>query len=784
MCAKSTRILLLMISLFAFGAASGFAQGVFGVASSAAIAADIGFAEPAGTISLTVISGTTVAAPLMITYSAPITNNAASEISISGTGVLSGIAASPILDRANNAITINIPAGGTVGNQVLISGVRVAISGLELTQVQATITSPAGTGNLIALHTNPVVIGTITEPFSLDQSGVAPLSYAAGTAINDSTSFVLAENFSNAFTGTIGIGGQTLPTRIRITPFPALPDGVKIAFASPATAQTGAMLTTLSGSPETVPRTDGSSDVIFQFIPGPSSSAMVESFHFEVTMTQPPASGSGIIQFQAALVPIGLATPNQQYPSTDIPRYSERLVPDETELTTGSTELVFPFRNRDEDTYTGLAVTNPQNFKVKATLTAYDAAGNVIAGDNVKNPVDIVVPRNGQYARVASEIFGDGFDVASSGTIRLIAAASGLKGFYLIGDNSGPKLDGGTAEVDSSRFWYMPLVFRQGSDAFNLLEIYNAGELETTVDLQLLDADGALVATDTETVPAGGSLLRDIGKVPGVNLDSFQGGYVKARSDFPIVFRNNFGNALDSNALSAQLPLSAVSFYVPHFATGGQYVTELTLVNTNARRSSEITLTLLDDSGTPISTAGNPATVSINSGAQLTRTIGSLFPNLGPNLVTGSIQIDVKPSYIGPFLMGPGLVGAVRFAAADGSASATLPLILSPTSDCVYSHIAQGPGYYTGLAVQNTNKEATGFTVDVYTKDGVLVGSFPSVLQPGARFAKLISELVPASAGQTSGYFRIRSDAPLANFALFGTTDVRSLSAIAPQVLR
>jgi len=186
----------------------------------------------------------------------------------------------------------------------------------------------------------------------------------------------------------------------------------------------------------------------------------------------------------------------------------------------------------------------------------------------------------------------------------------------------------------------------------------------------------------------------------------------------------------------------------------------------------------------PIAGAGNPVTVPLDSGQQITRTVASLFPNLGSGLMTGSIKIDVKPGRYGPFIMSPGLMGSVRFAGADGSASAAVPLIMSPTRDCVYSHVAQGAGYYTGVAIQNTNETATGYTIDVYNKDGGLVGSYSSTLAPQARISKLVSQLVPASAGQVNGYFRIRGDAPLVSFALFGTNDVRSSSVITPQILQ
>ena len=101
-----------------------FGQATFAVANSSVIGADIGVTELTGQITLTVVSGTTVAAPLQIKYSAPITNNTANEIQVTGTGGLIGIAPSPSVDALNNTILINVPANGGSGSQIRIQGSR------------------------------------------------------------------------------------------------------------------------------------------------------------------------------------------------------------------------------------------------------------------------------------------------------------------------------------------------------------------------------------------------------------------------------------------------------------------------------------------------------------------------------------------------------------------------------------------------------------------------------------------------------------------------------------
>jgi hypothetical protein len=776
---KTNRILHAAFALLALATASAHAQAVFDVGSSALVAADIGHTELTGPISLIVKSGATVEAPFVVTYSALITNNAASEIHVSGTGGLAGIPTVPILDRVANAIVIQVPAGGVAGDMILISGARITAAGLNISQVNARITGVPN-GNSIAVGQDfPVVIGSLAKPFSMDESA-PPLSFDEKKAVRDSASFRVIEGFKNAFAGVEEEGGRTLASRIRITPFPSIPEGISVTFDALALSnETGAAFRTLSGNAETVPRPDGSADVVFEFIPAAGSHLAQESFLFSVKGTmlnflEEPA----VIPFQAALVPIGRAVPEAQFPSEDIPRYEERLVPEESELKSGTTELVFPFRIESDGVYTGIAVTNPNNFAVSVALTAYDAGGSVIAGTGIQNPVAIRLPANGNYGKVAYDIFGSSFNASSAGTIRAVGGASNLRGFYLMGDLDGPRLDGGDGVMQGIKLWRLPLVFREGKNPYNLLEIYNPGGSDTTVSLRLLDEDGVEVAAAARVIGAGKTLMEDIKSVFGIGLGSFQGGYIRGESDVPLVVRGNFGNTLDSNVLKAQGAASRARYYLPHFASGGPYSTELTLVNLSPSSAVELTLSLLDEVGAAMPVDGNPAVLNIPAQKQWTRTIADLFPALGPSLKTGALKIEPKHFFSGPIVMAPPLIGAVRFAASDGSASAAIPFALSPSLDITYSHVAQQASYFTGVVLMNANAQAANYSIDVFNNEGVTVGSFCSRLQPWERMAKLVYELIPASAGQLGGHIRIRSDLRLTSFALFGTSDVRSLSAI------
>jgi hypothetical protein len=772
MCGRIGRNFLITVCFIVIGAAFSLGQAVFTVGSTPAVVADIGYTESSGAVTLVVVSGVTVASPITITYSAPITNNDQSEIVISGT--MAGVSLE--LDRTHNLIRVNIPFGGSVGDQITISNVRVSVAGSDFSPVTATLRSPLPSGNaILAGQTIVTVVAQVMEPFSFDQSA-DPLSYGDGMVLRAVTTLKVVEQYADALVGSaLDVG------RIRITPFPSIPEGLQITFpATVVSAETGSVFTTLSGVAETIPRDDGTTDVVYQLMPGMNSILLSESFDLTPTM-EGAATGAGIIQFQAELLPIGLEVPNDEYPSTDIPRYASRLVPDEIDLISGAIQLFFPFRIQSEDTYTGLALTNPENYRVRATLTAYDAAGNVIAGAGITNPVPVDLPRNGQYAKLATELFGDDFNASSSGFIKATAQNPSLKGFYLTGDMSGPKLDGGIGNLTGALSWYMPVVFHQGSAPFNRLELYNPGSSTATATLKLIDINGNQVAVKTKTVAAGNLYSSDVTDIFEKPLISFQGGYIRGDSDLPLIVQDTFGNALESNVLTSQGAPSLTSYSIPHFASGDHYSTELTMVNTDVYFPANLVITLFDNDNQQIS---DPVEVEINPGAQMIRTIASLFPNLGSGLATGSINIEVLPVRRGPFITYPPLVGAVRFANIDGSASAAIPLLIAPSNDIVYSHVAQSQGWFTGVTVLNPNTIPTNMVLDVFASDGTLTGTYWDQLQPGQRFAKLVYELVPESAGQSGGYIRIFSDSSLTSFSLFGSDDLKSLSAIPPQGLQ
>ncbi len=786
MISKSFIIVALIISVAILSAAPLFGQATFAVASSSTTGADISVTELTGAISLTVFSGSTVAASLLVQYSATITNNSAAEISVLGTGGLSGIASSPALDRSSNTLRIDVPAGGSAANRISIAGVRVALAGQNYTNVTATISALNSSGNaILAGQGTVVVLGSIQQPFAvaLPDNVITP---GNGSAVDTDVTITVSERYVSAFSGSVGLFGQTVPLEIKISPFPSVPPGVTLTYAATATSmETGASFATVSGQPETVPRSDGSTSAIYLFAGALNSDQTLESFEFHVTVTVHPPISPATLTFQATMIPIGIAVPNSQSPSTDIPRFIERPVPDESDLQPGTVKLAFPFLSQSSNvTYTGIAMTNPHPYRVNVSLSAFDAGGKLISGPGVTNPVNLQLPRSGQLAKLATDIFGANFNASTAGTIVATGATAILPGFYLEGGTlSGKGLDGATAELTPTGSWVWPVVSHQSDSPSTVLQIFNSGNTVAKTTLKLYDSAGSLKATANLTIEPGATLIQDASKVfAGFDLNSITGGYVTGLSDAGLVVSENFGNGLDSNVLRGQQPIPRSSLTVAHFVSGPSYATELNFVNTDPSITEYLTLTAFDNSGAVI--GGGPVRLAISAGQQSIQTVDQLFPALGSSLTTGYIRVDIEPSFLGPFSYVPPMVGSVRFTSAGGTGSTALPLFITPLQDFVYSHIAQNPGYYTGVAIINPNPTTATVNLQVFTADGIEVGSASTQLQPGQKVAKLLYELVPSSAGQLGGYIRVQSALPVTSFSVFGTFDGKLLSAVPPQNVR
>jgi len=107
-------------------------------------------------------------------------------------------------------------------------------------------------------------------------------------------------------------------------------------------------------------------------------------------------------------------------------------------------------------------------------------------------------------------------------------------------------------------------------------------------------------------------------------------------------------------------------------------------------------------------------------------------------------------------------------------------------TEAVFSQLAQGSGFFTGLAVFNPNAGPVTVTVTVYNYNGLPVGEpFVRTMPPGTRFSAQLGEMVAAAANQLGGYMHVRSEGGgVALFEIFGDSALSNFNAaVPPQVI-
>src|SRR5204862_6301239 len=86
----------------------------------------------------------------------------------------------------------------------------------------------------------------------------------------------------------------------------------------------------------------------------------------------------------------------------------------------------------------------------------------------------------------------------------------------------------------------------------------------------------------------------------------------------------------------------------------------------------------------------------------------------------------------------------------------------------IFPHIANGAPCATGLGLMNATVSTASVEVFAVRSDGTLIGSAPAfTLNAGAKTARLLSELIPATQNVNGGFVFVRSSAPIFGLELF-----------------
>jgi hypothetical protein len=193
--------------------------------------------------------------------------------------------------------------------------------------------------------------------------------------------------------------------------------------------------------------------------------------------------------------------------------------------------------------------------------------------------------------------------------------------------------------------------------------------------------------------------------------------------------------------------------YAAHIAVGGGYTTRVKLVNPSSG-PQQLQLTL---NGTTVQR-------TVSGYGRLDESLGQMFNISAENLTTGSLKVQAAG----------GVAGYVEIAAFDGLVRTTTAISDEAEARLLFSHVAEGAGYFTGLALLNAEDTPASVTIEVHSASGATLASKLVTLQPGGRLVGLLKELFPTLENQLGGFVRVFSSQPIHGLQIFGSADQRA----------
>ena len=766
-------LLFLCITLSVFLSQSSLlAQGLFIVVSEPTEVAKTNRSALSGSLIFAVEAGTTAAGKIVIDYGIPIEDS----------GTVSGDpGAIEETDLASGILTVRIPEGISTGELITLSGVRFDMAATDVERVVANLRVAPGSGFAIReTHLSVEVISRVLPGLEVDLESDLVFILPASFFRPASLTLAIKEGFSTAFSGNTEFN-QNVSTRVQIQ-IEGLPEGVSVTFPeSVTTSASDATFTVLGGSETALPTEDGDRSITYEFQKGRTSDIRVETFKFDYTVevvtpdvestddSPPPEKGPVVAEptavfLQATLAPGENEECNGGNPC--VPRYQTEFRPPEDELPLPEFETYFPVSPRLGTLQ--LRFTNRRDLDLNVRLEALSPAGRLVSGTDIVNPASVTVDRGDQVSVAVEEIFGSGILDVEIETIAALTRRAEIGAIFLFGDDLTFGGSGAASQPPRNRF-LLPNISREGEEPFTVVHFFNPSEeADTEIRASLYDGAGEMVASTDRSLGPRGTISESAETFFAVDLEDFQDGYIRgdATGEGVVAFQT-FGNEKTINHLAGQATsLRKPSYGVAHIGFGAGLETELNLINSDGSRDAEFRVSVFDDRG---QAALAPVDFVLEPREQRVVEFSVLFGLSSTEVLTGSLEIELLNAFLGPFLVVPSINGSVRFKSVDGRYSATIPLFRVPDKNALYSHVAQDQGFFTGVAIKNRARAPVDGTVEAFDASGHFVGEADFTLDPGARLVKLLFELIPETAGQRAGGFRVLSpDGAVESFAFFG----------------
>lgn len=684
--------------------------------------------------------GTTAADTLVIDVSPfRITNTNASDVRVKTSGDVSVGAVT--LQAAEGLVGVPVNAGGSNGS-VRVDGIRVSVAGSNASSISARVRW-AAQQNILTAGQSVVVANEVRTALAVDPMTDHFLIYSS-LVIDNTATIRLRETYAGAFASTAEFG-QNTPTRlrIRVTDYPT---GLIMNFPASVAANEGAAtLSTVEGAAVEIPRTDGGTEVTYNFNGAADSPGVIESFDIPFTVRTNGTVANLQPTIEVSLAPIGAAVLTASLPATNVPRFAEEnLIALE-----GSSRIITKtlyWTGIDSSRESRLMVFNPSAGVANVTLSALNAAGELISGPNINNAVRQPLTANQSLSQTLTEIFGAGAtDIA---TVRVQSTRSEV---VALGTASAAGFSESVAFLDRGiANFVVPLVGEDGR-----IMVFNPGAARVSGTLTLLTPTGAVVATESLELDPMVSISRTFQDLFGTPAS----GQVMGSFSGPLVAFESFGTANSLNFIAAQVP-AGLALYTSFFASGGGYETDLSFINSFDDRVT-VSAQLVDHLGSPIGTA---RLFTLAPGEQLTGSVGQLFQTTG--FVSGYIRVQAPQISRGIWTFSPAIGGHARIRSQSGSTG--VPISVYPQTDASILESGVSSNQFQGIAIVNPNSTAVTIMLQALNSAGAVLGTTTVNLDAGQISSKLVSEYFPVAIPEHS-VIRVTSSAPVVTTSVTGS---------------
>jgi hypothetical protein len=425
----------------------------------------------------------------------------------------------------------------------------------------------------------------------------------------------------------------------------------------------------------------------------------------------------------------------------------------------GQSTLNFPRLLEVSDaSATGLAIVNPSASAASVTFTYYSDSGAVVA-----TSLQTVPARNSYVKFAVPEVFAS---VSSRGWIQATSTTTGLQGFWLGGDFDS-RMDGAETAPVAQEFIF-PL-----ATADTELSLVNLATSTNGLTMRLYGSDGTeLTATPaTQNVPPNGAFkanLNTIFTTANFNLAR----YVKVTGTAAFTGTTVVFDFIHSpswsvvNGINTELTVSEANF--GHVPSGSGWTSMIGITNFSATAQTvTITYNRPPGGGTAVS-----VTRTLPARGSLRESAGDLFTGVANGFTSAFENGWVKVT--GTAALG----GFIAYGYQPTGGVAVVTMQPEPSTAMIFSHVANGPVFDTGLALLNATTEDAVVEVFVMRMAGGLVGgaadsaSAAFTIPAGTKYVGLLEQFVAASVFDDGFvYMRSVNNVPLYGFQLFYRTD-------------